>query len=133
MSIAVALVEAAAAAKHDLGKYVAFQIRWLAPDAPPEALLEALRSDVLQTRRGPTGIEDAPALWRRLRPPLAGLAPGDSNLASVDESVAALEAALPGLRAGDLTPTSLVETAAHARAVAAHLAALHRRLRSRVG
>jgi len=128
-----ALIEAAAAAKHDLGKYVAFQIRWLPPDAPPAELLEALRRDVLQTRRGPAGSEDAPALWRRLRPPLAGLGPSDPDLAAVDAAVAALEVALPALRSGAASPVDLAAAAGHARAVAAHLAALHRRLRRSVG
>ena len=80
------LVEAAAAAKHDLGKYVAFQARWLAPDASDADRLEALQADVLHTRRSAEGSEDAPSLWRRLRPGLAALE-ADADLVAVDQAI----------------------------------------------
>jgi hypothetical protein len=122
-------LEAARIAKHDLGKYVAFQIRWLPPDAPAAELLEALRADVLQTRRGPDGAEAAHALWRRLRPGLDPLG-ADPDLLAVDRAVAALEAAAPGLAAGALDGEALAAVADEARAVARHLAALFKRLRA---
>jgi len=122
-------LQAAKAAKHDLGKYVAFQLRWLAPDASPAELLDALRADVLQTRRGPDGIESAPELWDRLRPPLAALGP-DPDLQAVDRAVAALAAAAPAIADGSIDAPAMQAAADHARAVAKHLAALVKRLRS---
>lgn len=122
------LVEAAAAAKHDLGKYVAFQARWLAPDASDADRLEALQADVLHTRRSAEGSEDAPSLWRRLRPGLAALE-ADADLVAVDQAISALTTHVPGLTAGTLAGEDLQHCATQARAVATHLAALHRRLR----
>ncbi len=63
--------EHAARAKHDLGKYVAFQARWLGDDASADQLLEALRQDVRATRRSDAETLAAPELWARLRAPLA--------------------------------------------------------------
>ena len=125
------LLEAAAAAKHDLGKYVAFRARWLSPEATEADWLEALRADVLHTRRSAEGSEDAPSLWNRLRPGLAGLE-GDADLSAVDEAVAALSRRLPALTDGSLAGGDLQACASEARAVATHLAALHRRLRQGV-
>ncbi len=122
------LVEAVAAAKHDLGKYVAFSARWLPPGTAGEELLEALRADVLHTRRSSAGSEDAVGLWTRLRPALAALG-DDPDLLGVDRAVADLAGWMPGLAAGTLDDAELVACAERARAVTAHLAALHRRLR----
>jgi len=121
-------LEAARVAKHDLGKYVSFQLRWLPADAPDSELLDALRADVLQTRRGPSGSESAPELWARLRPGLSPLDP-DPDLAAVDAAVAALAAAVPALEAGALDAAAMSALADDARAVARHLAALFKRLR----
>ncbi|MCB9758823.1 MAG: hypothetical protein H6739_03205 [Alphaproteobacteria bacterium] len=121
-------LQAAAKAKHDLGKYVCFQARWLSPDDPEAEWRDALRADVLETRRGPEGVEDAVALWARLRPPLAVLAP-DPDLAAVDAAVAALRPRLEPLAAGTLDHAALMDCAAQARAVADHLARLVRRLK----
>ena len=121
-------LRAARDAKHDLGKYVAFQLRWLPPQAGAAELLEALRADVLETRRGPGGAESAPAIWARLRPGLEALGPGDPDLAAVDAAVAALAEAAPGIASGCLDEAALREAAERARAIAAHLAALVRRL-----
>jgi len=61
--------------KHDLGKYVAFQIRWLDAESPREQRLEALRSDLLATQRGPEGTRDANTIWRGFRAVLVGELP----------------------------------------------------------
>ncbi len=122
------LLEAAAAAKHDLGKYVAFQARWLPPEASDADWLEALQADVLHTRRCKEGSEDAASLWSRLRRPLAGLE-GDADLAAVDAAIAALSELKPDLEAGILASHDLRRCGELARAVATHLATLHRRLR----
>ena len=120
--------EHAARAKHDLGKYVAFQARWLGDDAGADELLEALRADVLATRRSDAETLAAPELWGRLRRPLADALSAD-ELAPIDAAVARLAAAVPGLEAGSLSPTELRHVAQDARAVATELAALTRRLR----
>ena len=49
--------------KHDLGKYVALQQRWVGPDASLEDRRAAAHADLLSTRRGPTGSQDAVAVW----------------------------------------------------------------------
>jgi hypothetical protein len=124
----MSLLEAAAAAKHDLGKYVAFQARWLPANASDQEWLEALQADVLHTRRSSDASQDAPSLWERLRGPLIPLQ-GDSDLAAVDAAIAELQVILPRLAQGDLSSAELVRCSENARAVATHLAALHRRLR----
>ncbi len=95
---------ALAAVRHDLGKYIALNLRWL-PDNPPiEELRDALRLDLLATRSGPDGTEDAVTLWRRLRPLLTahGFAvdPLDALMDGIGERLPGLEAAdADGLRA----------------------------------
>ena len=56
--------------RHDLGKYVTLQVRWSAGD--PAALHDALRADLLATRRGPAGTSDAVEVWEGLAPELRG-------------------------------------------------------------
>lgn len=59
--------EAAQTVRHDLGKYVHLEARWLGEDSSAADFREALRVDLLRTRRGPTGDVDCQELWRRLR------------------------------------------------------------------
>lgn len=116
------LLEAAARARHDLGKYVAFQARWLEPDAPADALREALREDLLRTRKGPDGVVDAATLWRDLRGPLlpAGVERIDGLMAELADRAGRLDA---------LGADELLATARLARSVADELKALHARVR----
>ncbi len=123
------LLEAVAAAKHDLGKYVAFSARWLPPGTAGTELLEALRSDVLHTRRNSDGSEDAVALWSRLRPDLGSLG-DDPDLLAVDAAIEELSGWMPGLEAGTLGDGELTACAGTAKSIATHLAALHRRLKA---
>ena len=58
-----ALAALAGRLKHDLGRYVAMQARWLGPDADAATKQAALRDDLLATRRGPDGSVDAVAVW----------------------------------------------------------------------
>lgn len=94
--VAAALAAHAARLNHDLGKYVALNQRWLGPDPAIEALREAVATDLLATRRGPDGTEDAASLWARHRPelvgdrPLAGAAVDLTGLPTFD----ALDAAM---------------------------------------
>ena len=118
------LLEAAKAARHDVGKYVAFTLRWVGDDAPADELLSALRSDVLETRRGPAGTESAPQVWARVREPLAGL-----DLHRIDAPMAELEAGLDGLTTGALTLDELRALRAAAIAVSDELSALFSRVK----
>lgn len=121
----MSLAEATARAKHDLGKYVAFQLRWLAPDCSDAELLEALQADVLNTRRGPDGSESAMSIWNRLKPELAG-----AEVQAVEDGVATLSAHAEGLAGGTLSRDQMEACAQAAREIARHLAALARAHRS---
>ncbi len=120
--------EHAARAKHDLGKYVAMQTRWLPEDAPAGELRAALMTDVLTTRRSDALTLSAPELWHVLRPPLAAALTA-AELAPIDAAVARLAAAVAPLRDDALTLSELRALAEDARQVARELAALTRRLR----
>ncbi len=124
------LAEAAARARHDLGKYVALELRWLPPNADSDALRAALRADVGATRRDADRVESAPVLWDRLRPALAALG-DDPDLTAVDAAVALLRALLPDL--GTASPDRLAAGAAAAFAVADALKRLDRRVREASG
>lgn len=79
--------EAALRVRHDLGKYVHLEARWLGEDATDGEYRDALRTDLLRTRRGPAGDEDCVTLWARLRPSV-----GSFDLAELDTLVAGLGA-----------------------------------------
>lgn len=92
-----ALREHVARIKHDLGKYVAFQVRWVADDAPLDDRRAALATDLLATRRGPEGATDAETLWSGVRPGLVGaeaLANGARVDLSADPAVTAIDASM---------------------------------------
>ncbi|MCP4804464.1 MAG: hypothetical protein GY913_20725 [Proteobacteria bacterium] len=122
----MSLLQAAKAARHDVGKYIAFQLRWLPDDAPADELLEALRSDVLRTRRGPSGVESAPQVWARVREPLSSL-----DLHGIDTPMAELEAALGGLEDGTLQLSELRVLRARAIEVSDALGVLFRAVREK--
>jgi hypothetical protein len=125
--------------KHDLAKYVAFQVRWLPEDAPLEARREALRSDLCATRRGPDGVQDAVALWAVFRPALVGeadLAGGERVDLSGDPDLQAIEGAMEvvgrtarALREGIAGEVEVGEGTAAALEVADRARELHRRTR----
>ena len=121
----MSLSDATARAKHDLGKYVAFQLRWLAPDCTDTELLEALRVDVLETRRGPTGVETAMSIWSRLRPELL-----QADIGEVDRAMGVLNERAAGLDDGTLSRDDLEACQKAALAVAKNLSALARAHRS---
>jgi hypothetical protein len=52
---------------HDLGKYVHLSARMLAPDATLGDRWSALREDLLETRRGPSGVQTAAAVYAERR------------------------------------------------------------------
>lgn len=82
-----ALADHAARLKHDLGKYVAMQQRWLGPEPATDALREALTSDLLSTRRGPDGTLSAVEVWAEFRGALHGEAPlGDGSVVDLSDA-----------------------------------------------
>lgn len=103
--------EAAERVRHDLGKYVHLEARWLDEDATTEELREALINDLRRTRRGPDGELDCCALWARLRPTVATL-----DLGAIDHVAGALCVDLPHLDA--LDRSGLRGVAERARALA---------------
>ena len=73
--------------RHDLGKYIQFEQRFLEEPVAEAALRQALRADLLATRRGAAGSEAAWQVWAQLRP--AGL-DGDPDVAQIDAGMARL-------------------------------------------
>lgn len=135
-----ALREHLARLKHDLGKYVAFQQRWLGPDAGPESRRAALEADLLHTRRGPDGSVDALTVWADARPALVGQAElggatidlsHDPDIARLDGAMRAIAPLVEALRAGRATDVAL----ARGSALALEVSETCRRLveRTRVG
>ncbi len=98
--------------RHDLGKYVAFQVRWL-PDPPAvEELRQALQADLARTRQQGASFESAPSIWARLRPALVGEQPleaeqrvrlaADPDLVVIDAALAGIQELLPRLEVAPL-------------------------------
>ena len=113
------LIEDLTDLRHDLGKYITFEVRFLGPDPDTESLRAALRADILQTAKRGEQISSAWEVWAGLRP--AALAE--------DPDVARIEAALAGLRHVDLAgdQDTLQQAADLARQVAEGTRSLHRR------
>jgi hypothetical protein len=122
--------------RHDLGKYVALQLRSLPADAPDAEILAALRADVLETRKGPTGSVDALGLWDPVAPALAGQADLDDGLRvdlrghpELDRLTAAMDrlrSAVGPIRSGTATHDLLTDAADAARTASDAVRALHR-------
>jgi hypothetical protein len=113
------LVEDLSDLRHDLGKYIVFELRFLGDEPGIVDLRGALRTDLLSTRRRGDATETAWAVWARLRPPqLDG-----------DPDVRAIDALVERLATADLDgdEESLRAVAADARAVASATRRLHRR------
>jgi hypothetical protein len=80
-----AQVERLATLRHDLGKYIAFEARFVGEDADTETLRAALRADLEATRRHGDEVEPAQSLWCRLRPQL-----DEPEVGAIDVTMAAL-------------------------------------------
>ena len=138
---AVDVAEHTRALKHDLGKYVALQIRWLGADASEDEVCQALRSDLLGTRRSPAGTLDAVEVWEGLRGPLLGEVPlpcGDVVDLSLDPDIRALMASMDivrsvlcALRSTTLEGDGLQRGVAAAREVSAACRRLAKRARAK--
>jgi hypothetical protein len=114
------LVAAAARARHDLGRYVALQTRFVGTDGPLEDLRDALESDLLHTRRSPSGDLDVAGVWAMVRDDLAG-----ADIAEVDALVSGLARRAASL--ATLDEPGLRETATLALACAEAVREVHRR------
>ena len=73
--------------RHDLGKYIRFETRFVEEGGDVEALRAALRADLLSTRRRGSEVESAVAVWARMRPAELD---GDPDVVLIDEAMAAL-------------------------------------------
>ncbi len=129
--------------RHDLGKYVSLQVRFLGEGAAPEARREALAADLLQTRRSPDGAVDAYTLWAERRPVLVGEAPlpggdfvdlrQDVDLQRLDGAMAHIRTVIGALRAGAVDDAQLDEAIEAARQVTEACRSLAARARSAAG
>lgn len=117
----MSLADAAARARHDLGKYIAFQTRFVGTDGPLPELRDALRADLLHTRSGGGEDADAATVWRALRTALA-----PAGIEGIDARMSKLEALAARL---DLLGEAELRLAARlALEVSEELRALHRRV-----
>jgi hypothetical protein len=134
----VAMQERAAALKHDLGKYVAWRSANFDDDAwsgpLDDALVQALRDDLLRTRQRPDGDQAAWEVWAAHTHDLPQPLP-EPELRTVDAAVAVLRAHEPALRGADHAALARARPAIRrAQAeIRAALRDLHRRLLSTPG
>ena len=125
-------IESVASLKHDLAKYVAWrsanldEASWAG--ALTDEMVEALRADILETRKGRAGPEPAWQVWRSFSDQLPKpLAP---ELVAVEAAVNTLEACRGPLEAG--SGVALADARPRIRdaqlEIRKQLRALHRRL-----
>lgn len=123
--------------KHDIGRYVTLQQRWLASDATDDERVEAIIADVLHTRRDELGSTDVVALWRGHAPALLGKIAlsarpvdlsADHDVASLEALMARLQQVIDAVRAGQLFDAR--QASAICGQVAQHVNALSRRARA---
>jgi hypothetical protein len=102
----VVMQERVAALKHDLGKYVAWRsanfddAAWVGP--LDDALMQALRDDLLRTRQRPAGDQSAWEVWAAHTHDLPQPLP-EPELRTVAAAVGVLRAQEAALRAPDRT------------------------------
>ncbi len=126
--------------KHDLGKYVSLQARWLADDATGEERRKALEADLLSTRRGPDGSQEATSVWAEFRPGLIGEADlgggaradlsDDPELRALDLNMAIVAEIADALRAKTADDEAVARGSEAARNVAETCRSLARRVRA---
>ena len=119
-----ALLPALEDLRHDLGKYVCFETRFVGLDAELETLRQAVMADVRSTRRQARGTLSAWELWTLLRP---SMLEGDPDVTALDLATRTLrEADLDGPRA------ELLQAAAGATQIQQATRRLHDRARRRL-
>jgi len=79
------LVPELRAIRHDLGRYICFEQRFLEQEDNISELRQALQNDLLCTRRTADGSETCFALWARLRPSILD---GDPDVGVIDQAIA---------------------------------------------
>jgi len=132
-AVSSSLSELAATLKHDLGKYVAWLSFNLPEEAwrgdPSDALVDALRSDILETRRGPALIETAAQVFDRLTraEPRPWRAPELARVAAAVEVLRAVEPAIQR-RDGEVLRRERAAIRAAQTDIRRELVALHKRL-----
>jgi hypothetical protein len=113
------LIEDLSDLRHDLGKYVTFEVRFLGSDPNTEDLRAALQADVLRTHKRGEEVATAWQVWERLRPRILD---GDEDIVRIEENLEALQALdLSGSR------EILDQAAGRAQAIAQACRSLHRR------
>ena len=130
---AARLVELAGRLKHDLGKYVALQQRWVEESASFEERSAALLADLLSTRRGPEGTEDAVEVWRRFEAsfaePLLPDISDDPDIRSIRAGMAGISDLVAAMRTRPPAEDDLTHGRAVAIAVSEACRSLARRVR----
>jgi hypothetical protein len=126
---AAALAVTIARLKHDLGKYIALQARWLDDGSTAAERLDALRADLLSTRRGPAGSVDATAVWQEFRKALSA-ALSDPDLVVVDAAMERVGGIIELLRADAATEEDVALGLSAAREVSDRIRQLDKRARS---
>lgn len=127
--------------KHDLGKYVSLQARWLGDGAPVAERRKALEADLLSTRRGPDGSQAATSVWLEFRPGLVGLADlgggaradlsDDPDLVRLDHNMSIVEEVSEALRRSAADDDIVELGCAAALTVAETCRSLARRVRAK--
>lgn len=126
----LSLVEHVRRLRHDLGKYVSLQVRWLGEAPSPDALRQALCEDLLRTRRGPAGARSAPEVWGDFRERLLRELPSDPHVQAIEADAQAIEALLPALVSGDASGAMVEEGARAAARISAATRALLQRVQA---
>ena len=119
--------------KHDLGKYIAFESRWLPADCSEEDLLTALQSDILRTASGPAVVKSAFQIWNGLRASLVS-AVGSDAVDPIQQLMNDLEQFLPLLEVSKAPPGCLDElqkVREIAKSIGAALSVLHKETKGR--
>lgn len=119
-----ALLDAVAKARHDLGRYVAFQARSLEPGASDADLRASLDADLNHTRSTPDA--SCADVWAGLRGAVVAEGLGASELGAIDAAVAELHRRAGAL--SSLGTEALWETVALAIDLGERLRSLHRAL-----
>jgi hypothetical protein len=127
------LLEVLAQLKHDLGKYIAFQSRWLVEDEPLEGLRSAVVADLCETQRGPAGARSAVEIWRNQRGPLEALwlkrfGEAEPEWLALVSALEGIERTLPLLLTADAD--ALWAARQEALLVSDLISAMHRRVRN---
>ena len=72
------------AVRHDIGRYICFELRFVEDRSNVAELRRALRSDVLCTRKNGEQVESCLELWLRLRPSRLD---GDPDFVIIDTAI----------------------------------------------